>query len=241
MGEEMAVSAGALPRYVWPAHQTVGLWSSTGASARAGDVEFGTRLAVLGRVDDYYLVTLPDGSSGHVLVDAVSAPSPPEPREEPEPAAGAAVDAKPSLQFNPQPGAPDHRLARFEALSAATAGAELTFTRASFGHRLGGFVVDGVINWFGSLFLTVLLYRAFLAGKTGSDFATAQLQVTLFVVLVGFVYKWIADSMGGTLGKIIVGIRVVDDATGQPPGLGAGLVRIIVSILSGIPLLLGYL
>ena len=43
---------------------------------------------------------------------------------------------------------------------------------------------------------------------------------------------------GQTLGKMVVGVRVVDEQTGQLPGLGKAAIRTVLRLVDG---LLGYL
>jgi uncharacterized RDD family membrane protein YckC len=61
----------------------------------------------------------------------------------------------------------------------------------------------------------------------------------LVAILASPLYFWIGNSLGGTIGKRVAGLAVVDEA-GRPPGLMRGGVRYIVSLASGLVFGLGY-
>jgi uncharacterized RDD family membrane protein YckC len=63
----------------------------------------------------------------------------------------------------------------------------------------------------------------------------------MFVCGVFYAHKWIADSRGGTAGKRIVGLRVVDDHTHGPIGVVNGFVGTLFAFVSGLLFGLGYL
>jgi len=99
---------------------------------------------------------------------------------------------------------------------------------ADFWVRLAAYIVDCVIVAFGLPFVLSFWYGA-------------GVSVNAFVVLfLPGAYFWIGNSLGGTAGKRITGLAVVDES-GHPPGLARGLVRYLVSIASGLALGLGYL
>lgn len=62
--------------------------------------------------------------------------------------------------------------------------------------------------------------------STGGSFLLLVVAVLYYVVLEGFA--------GRTIGKMVTGIRVVDAATGNPPGLGKALVRTVLRIVDGL-------
>jgi uncharacterized RDD family membrane protein YckC len=114
--------------------------------------------------------------------------------------------------------------------------------RAGFGLRFGGYIIDPVLGFIAGFVLSIMLYLVLLPDPyTQEELDNAQLAATIIVVVAYYTYKWIADSMGGTVGKLIVGIRVVDETSLQPTGLGNGFVRTFVSFFSGLPLGLGFL
>jgi uncharacterized RDD family membrane protein YckC len=138
--------------------------------------------------------------------------------------------------------------------------------RASFGARLGAFIIDGLL---GAL-LSVPGWIALVTGPKrittcdvdsegtitgfgdGSSVCevptggTIALAVLLF--LIGGVGFWIWNYVirqgrtGQTIGKSAVNIRVVDATTGQPIGPGRALGRsLFAAFISGNVCLLGYL
>jgi uncharacterized RDD family membrane protein YckC len=100
--------------------------------------------------------------------------------------------------------------------------------RASFGRRLVAFLVDYVL-----IIILYLILRAIL-GTAGSWALTAA---------VGLVYTaYLGGSPSGqTVGKKLLGIRIIDFNTGGPIGFGRGALRWVGQIVSSIPLYLGLL
>jgi uncharacterized RDD family membrane protein YckC len=97
--------------------------------------------------------------------------------------------------------------------------------RASFGLRLGAYLIDSVII-FVAYFILALIHPALgiLAALAG----------------IGYFIYFEGGPTGQTIGKKTVGIRVIDFATGGPIGYGRGFLRYIGRIPSSI-FLLGYL
>ncbi len=112
---------------------------------------------------------------------------------------------------------------------------------AGFWRRAGGWVADYVITSVATIALTFGL-RALLLPQNYSESESnrAGLAVLLIVLTVLILYRWAGDSMGGTLGKRLFGVRLVLDGTDHDAGFGSGMVRLVVSIASGLPLGLGY-
>ena len=100
--------------------------------------------------------------------------------------------------------------------------------RASFGRRLVAVIVDSIV----------------LAVVYGILFAIADTAVAYGVtLLVGLLYYAFLEGgpRGQTLGKMALGIRIIDFRTGGPIGYGRGALRYVGRIISSIPLYLGYL
>lgn len=57
--------------------------------------------------------------------------------------------------------------------------------------------------------------------------------------LLGIAYVWYFTSQGQTIGQQVMGLRIIDEA-GNPPGPGRAIIRVLASILSTIPIFLGY-
>ncbi|MFN0153686.1 MAG: RDD family protein [Gaiella sp.] len=99
--------------------------------------------------------------------------------------------------------------------------------RASFGRRLGAYLIDAVV--------LVALY-IILVGILKE----AGVLVFVAVALAYQIYLEGGHS-GQTVGKKAVGIRVVDLKTGGSIGYGRAVLRMIGKWISGLPLYLGYL
>jgi uncharacterized RDD family membrane protein YckC len=207
--------------YVWPKRGGVAIWSHLNESreliARVG---LASPLRVLADHERYYQVAIPpDDATGFVLKDAVAAS-----REEAARSAQAEVDQA-SAYVDSEEWTPAHEQQPY----------------ASFGPRAVGFLLDWAGNLVVALAATLVLYPLLLPDDyTQSELDSARLRVTLTVTVLLVLYRWIADSYGGTLGKRIVGIRLIADTTGEVPGLRRGGIRLLASVLSGLCLWLGY-
>lgn len=69
--------------------------------------------------------------------------------------------------------------------------------------------------------------------------------IGVLLYLVGFVaalyFAFLTGKTGQSPGKRVMGIKVVNEATGQPIGGGMGIARAFIHIIDGIPCYLGYL
>ena len=102
----------------------------------------------------------------------------------------------------------------------------LTSARAGFWRRFAAAFIDGVLLGIVSFILQAIL------GKTGSA----------LTLLIGIAYyTYFHGSTGQTPGDAALSIRVVDKDGGGSIGYGRAFVRWLVSIVSGIVILLGYL
>jgi uncharacterized RDD family membrane protein YckC len=99
--------------------------------------------------------------------------------------------------------------------------------RANFGQRLGAYLVDVIA--LGVIYFILLVISRPLAYAVGT-----------ILSLVYFTY-FEGSASGQTVGKRLLGIRVIDFSSGGPIGYGRAFVRWIARILSGIVCLLGYL
>lgn len=101
-----------------------------------------------------------------------------------------------------------------------------TGPRASFGQRLGAYLIDVII-----IVVVVLALYAIL--KVAGYVIGIALSIAYFIYFEG------SDS-GQTFGKRALGIRVVDYSTGGPLGYGKSFLRYIGRIASGAICYLGY-
>ncbi len=105
---------------------------------------------------------------------------------------------------------------------------DLVGRAASFWRRFGAAIIDGLVVGIVSGILRAVL------GTTG--------QLLGILISAGY-FTYFHGTTGQTPGNAVLGIRVVDlrDAPGQPIGYSRAFVRWIVSIVSAVVILLGYL
>ncbi len=100
-------------------------------------------------------------------------------------------------------------------------------TRASFGKRFLAVVVDGIIV---GVVTGIVL-------KIGG----ANLGQVLGGAIGLAYYVYFEGGQGATLGKKVLGLRVISTAGASPIGYGSAAVRYVGRIVSAIPLFLGFL
>jgi len=100
--------------------------------------------------------------------------------------------------------------------------------RAGFWRRFAGLIIDGIL-----LGIVDAVLRA-IVGTSGGSALGLVVSIVYFTAMIG-------SARGQTLGQMALGIRVIDFNTGGPIGYGRAFLRWLVSIISGIVLLLGYL
>jgi uncharacterized RDD family membrane protein YckC len=105
------------------------------------------------------------------------------------------------------------------------------------GRRVVATIIDGLI--FGVI--NTVLVSVFGIGSNHSGLSVTHLSTggssALLVVAVVY-YLLMEGLLGRTVGKMAVGIRVVDEQTGNPPGPGKAFLRTLLRIIDG---LFGYL
>ncbi len=100
------------------------------------------------------------------------------------------------------------------------------------GLRFVAVIIDGII-------LGILGYLiAAITGNTSAGGFDLQGAPAFIFFLLGFLYYWLLETyLGGTLGKLALGMRVVME-DGSPVTLSAALIRNLLRIIDG---LFGYL
>ncbi len=100
--------------------------------------------------------------------------------------------------------------------------------RASFGRRLVAYLIDAIL-----LGIVYVVFAAIFDQAVGYGLS----------LLIGIAYFGYLEGgpKGQTLGKMALGIRVIDFSSGGPIGYGRGVVRYLGRIVSGLVCLLGYL
>ena len=100
--------------------------------------------------------------------------------------------------------------------------------RAGFWRRFGGALLDGIL---------VGIVGAILAAIVGGN-SRAYMSLIIGAAYATFM---IGSARGQTVGQMAVGIRVIDFNTGGSIGYGRAFIRWLVSIVSAIAILIGYL
>jgi uncharacterized RDD family membrane protein YckC len=107
------------------------------------------------------------------------------------------------------------------------AGAGPSGPRASFGRRLVAIILDGII-------IGVVVLVCYLISRVLAD-------IVAILLTLGYYTYFEGSGSGQTVGKKLLGIRVIDFSAGGPIGYGRGFVRQLARILSGLVCYLGYL
>jgi uncharacterized RDD family membrane protein YckC len=117
--------------------------------------------------------------------------------------------------------------------------------RASFGHRLVAALIDGLLIGVPLSILQAIVdpdrdrfgLWIGIGGDPGSSPAFSLLNIVVGVLYYGLLE---GGPTGATIGKRVMGIRVVDASTGSEIGVGRGVGRYFARWLSALPCLLGY-
>jgi uncharacterized RDD family membrane protein YckC len=127
--------------------------------------------------------------------------------------------------YGGQPGSPSQY--------GATPGAPF----ASWIARVGGYLLDGLI--FGIPIVILALIGAAIGGGGGTAIIILAYLVGLVFGLWNQVFR--QGRTGQTIGKQIVGIKLIREQDGQPVGAGMAFVRGLAHILDSIPCYIGFL
>ena len=128
---------------------------------------------------------------------------------------------------------------------------------ASWGQRVGGYLIDGILGALAGLPWVVGLVIFLGSGKTTTD-PTTGMTTTSFhggalVVLLFFLGGLTSllftiwntyvkqGTTGYTIGKGVMGIRLLGEQTGQPVGAGMAFVRSLVHVLDTLACYVGWL
>ena len=100
--------------------------------------------------------------------------------------------------------------------------------RAGFWRRFLGALIDGIL-----LGIVNAIIGALIGSGAGTGFGFL-ISLLYFTIMIG-------SDRGQTLGQMAMGIRVIDFNAGGSIGYGRAFIRWLVSLISGIVILLGYL
>jgi uncharacterized RDD family membrane protein YckC len=98
------------------------------------------------------------------------------------------------------------------------------------GRRVVATIIDGIL--FGIVSSVFPGIRTTASGFSITTLATGGSFLLLVVVVLYYVL--LEGILGRTVGKMVTGIRVIDAATGNPPGLGKAAVRTVLRIVDGL-------
>jgi uncharacterized RDD family membrane protein YckC len=108
---------------------------------------------------------------------------------------------------------------------------------ATYGQRVAGFLIDVGIP-------AGILFVVLIASLTTRDLAVVMaVAVAVVVVLVAFVLwnsGYRQGRSGQSIGKRLLGVRLVAAASGEPVGFGRAVGRQVAHLLDWLPLWLGY-
>jgi len=108
---------------------------------------------------------------------------------------------------------------------------------AGFWQRAAACLIDGLIV---IVIVVPIMVLGFGMHEISLDPAEHSWDLLAFVVIAATVIGfW--RYCGATPGKIALGVKIVDAATGEPPNLGRLVVRFLAYFVSALPLYLGFL
>jgi uncharacterized RDD family membrane protein YckC len=127
---------------------------------------------------------------------------------------------------------------RTSAPSVADSG--IGMRHASFVSRAGASVVDSIIVYAAAFALGATLASLIYALYGDVDDTTFLVVIDIVVFPLLFGLYWWYYTVGWSPGRALVGIRIVDDRGGAP-GARRGIGRLLVSVISGLVVGVGYL
>jgi uncharacterized RDD family membrane protein YckC len=102
------------------------------------------------------------------------------------------------------------------------------------GRRILATIVDGLI--FGGLYtVMVILFGSISSvGSANWNGSMPALPTLLYGVIIALYYILLEGYLGQTVGKMLLGIKVVREDNGEVPGLGGATIRTLLRIVDGI-------
>jgi uncharacterized RDD family membrane protein YckC len=101
------------------------------------------------------------------------------------------------------------------------------------GRRVVATLIDGIILGV----LGGIINSLFGTKTTSSGFEFTRLStggIFLLFIVVMLYYVLMEHYLGRTVGKMVTGIRVVDEATGDRPSIGSAIIRSLLRIIDGL-------
>jgi uncharacterized RDD family membrane protein YckC len=101
------------------------------------------------------------------------------------------------------------------------------------GRRVLATIVDGVV--LGLLFVVMSMLFGSSSAQGGQvNTSLSGLAFLMFLLLVVAYYVLMEGYLGQTVGKMVLGIKVVKEGTGETPGLQAAVVRTLLRFIDGL-------
>ena len=101
------------------------------------------------------------------------------------------------------------------------------------GRRVLATIVDGIV--LGVLFAVMsMLFGESTTGGTSVQFSMGTFPTLGFFILAMAYYILMEGYLGQTVGKMLLGIKVVREDTGEVPGIRAAAIRSVLRIVDGI-------
>ena len=101
------------------------------------------------------------------------------------------------------------------------------------GRRVLATIVDGILLFL-LLFVLAIPFGTTSTETGGVSASLGTLGTLVYVVLAFAYYTLMEGYLGQTVGKMLLGIKVVREGTGDVPGLGAAAIRTVLRIIDGI-------
>jgi uncharacterized RDD family membrane protein YckC len=102
------------------------------------------------------------------------------------------------------------------------------------GRRVLAIIVDGLV--LGVLFWVMSMIFGTSSVEGGAASASLGTLGTLLYAILAFGYFTLLEGqLGQTLGKMLLGIKVVREDNGEVPGLGAAAIRTVLRIIDALP------
>ncbi len=120
---------------------------------------------------------------------------------------------------------------------------EVDHEPASFVRRAGAFVIDAVtvgIIWFVAIIIAEIPDSNSDAEEAAEPWNTIAIIVVLALPAFWFVYQWICNAIGVSIGKKLLSLSIERKADTGRPGSGRGLLRTVGQAVGAAPLGLGF-
>ena len=112
---------------------------------------------------------------------------------------------------------------------------------AGFWRRAVAFWLDSLLlNGLSVLFLALFLRGFGLSASDLGGFEAQLMSVGMYACLAFLYYSVMHFRWGATLGKKLLGVKVLDAETGQGIAAGQSMLRSVTSVLSYLPFAMGY-